>query len=190
MRNVVDDGGRPIARERNEQRESRLDDVVQSLCSEMLVVAGIETDRAKAREKSDDAVTSGRAAEIFGRMVKAMGGPADFVDNCGKHLAWAPIVRPIHASGFLAAADTRAIGNAIIELGGGRHTVGESLNHAVGFSNVASIGTQLDDLTPLAVVHAASEEEAAKAAQDFLAACELSESPPEGRPVIYEILTD
>jgi len=174
---------------RNEQRDARLDEVTLSLCAEMLVVVGIETDRAKAGEKCDDAVTSGRAAEVFGRMVSAMGGPGDFVENYGKHLVNAPVVRPIRASGYVAAMDTRAIGNAIIELGGGRHTVGESLDLAVGFSHVVSIGTHLDGETPLAIVHAASDEDADAAEQNLLAACEFGDSAPEDRPVIGEILT-
>jgi len=173
----------------NARRDARLDDVTLSLCAEMLVVGGLEDDRDKARARCDEAVTSGRAAEVFGRMVHALGGPADFVDEYAQYLMKAPVVRAVHAAGFVTNVDTRAIGNAIIELGGGRRKVGEDLNLSVGFSEIAPIGTQLDGDTPLAVVHAASDADADKAEQNLLAACQVGDSAPKGRPVIGEILT-
>jgi len=174
---------------RNEQREPRLDSVVLSLCAEMLIATGVEPDRAVATQRCDDAVTSGRALEIFGKMVAALGGPQDIIENSEKHLTAAPVVRPIHAAGYLTTVDTRGVGNAIIELGGGRHRVGEVLDLSVGFSNFASIGTLLDGDTPLAVVHAASEDDAAQAGDLLIAACTTAADVPARTPVISEILT-
>lgn len=174
---------------RNEQREPRLDAVVLGLCAEMLIAGGVETERAVAEKRCDDAITSGRALEIFGEMVAALGGPSDFIENSSKHLAAAPVVRAVHAAGYLTTVDTRGVGNAIIELGGGRHRVGEELDLSVGFSDIASIGTLLDDHTPLAVVHAASEADAEQAEALLLAACTMGADAPETAPVISEILT-
>ncbi len=81
------------------------------------------------------------------------------------------------------------VGNAIIELGGGRRTVGESLDLAVGFSDIAPIGTAVDSERPLAVIHAASESDADRAAKNIINACKLGESAPVERPTICEILT-
>ena len=178
-----------VAYLRNDDREQRLDDVTLSLCAEMLVVTGVETDRDVARKRCDDAVTSGRAAEIFGRMCAALGGPADFVDNSAAHLARAPVEQPISApaNGYLSAVDTRAIGNAVIELGGGRRKVGQALDWSVGFSDVAPVGTRFDTQTPLAVVHAADEAGAARAADLFRNACHFMDTAPPDSPVIREI---
>jgi thymidine phosphorylase len=174
---------------RNERRDPRLDDVTLSLCAEMLVVGGLEPDRQNARARCEDAVTSGRAAEVFARMVHALGGPVDLVDHYSKHLAKAPVVRAIRAEGYVTRINTRAVGNAIIELGGGRRKVGEKLDLSVGFSEIASVGTMLTDDTPLAVVHAASESDAENAQENLLAACELGDSAASGGPVVSEILT-
>lgn len=174
---------------RNEEREPRLDAVVLGLCAEMLVATGIEKDRAVATSRCDEAVTSGRALEIFSKMVAALGGPSDFVENSEKHLVAANVVRPIHVEGHLTTIDTRGVGNAIIELGGGRRRVGEALDLSVGFSEVASVGTLLDSNMPLAVVHAADESDAAKAEALLLAACTIGPEAPAKAPVIAEILT-
>ncbi len=174
---------------RNEQREPRLDAVVLGLCAEMLFATGTEPDRDAAKKRCDDAVTSGRALQIFGKMVAALGGPTDFIENSSKYLAAAPIIRPVYGAGYLTTVNTRGVGNAIIELGGGRHCVGEALDLSVGFSDIASIGTLLDDHTPLAVVHAASEADAEQAEALLLAACTTGTDVPETAPVISEILT-
>jgi thymidine phosphorylase len=174
---------------RNEQRDARLDEVAIALSAEMLVAGGIESDRNAAKQRCDDAVTSGRAAEIFGRMTAQLGGPADFVDNFERYLPHAPVVKPVHTEGVLVGVDTRAVGNAIIELGGGRHKVGEELDLSVGFTDVAPIGTVLDANRPLAVVHAATAEDADAAGKNLLAACTVSTEAPAERPVICRIMT-
>jgi len=176
---------------RNEHRESRLDQVTMGLCAEMLLVTAMETDRNDALARVNTAVTSGHAAEKFDQMVAAMGGPTDFVGTYERHLPVAPVIRPVFAegTGVLAKVDAHAIGNAIIELGGGRHTLGEKLDLAVGFTDIAHIGDTIDAEVPLATIHAASDEQAREAAMLFRAACDITEASVPARDVICEILT-
>ncbi len=173
---------------RNEVREARLDEVVMALCAEMLVVAGQESDRETALQRCEEALTSGRAAERFARMVAALGGPVDLVEKPQTYLPVAPVIRPLHAQGVVTAVNARAVGNAIIELGGGRRVAGQELDLSVGFSDIARIGTELDESTPLAVIHAASETDAEAAERNLLAAVTLGESAVSDEPVIREIL--
>ena len=174
---------------RNEHREQRLDEVTLALCAEMLIVTGLEADREAAVKRCDEAVSSGRAAEIFGRMSAALGGPADFVERYSDYLPKAKVTRPVHAEGYLTEVNAYAVGNAIIALGGGRRCVGETLGLSVGFTGIAPIGTLLDKETPLAIVHAATEDDAAAAAKNLLAACSMGPVAPERRAVISEILS-
>ena len=174
---------------RNERQDPRLREVVLALCAEMLVVGGTEPDREAALARCEEALTSGRAADVFARMIATLGGPDDFMDSYATHLPVAPVVRPVRANGVVTGMDTRAIGNAIIELGGGRREVGQALDLSVGFSDIASIGTRLGEDRPLAVVHAASDSDAASAEQNLLTAVTLGDEAPPERPVIHEILT-
>ena len=173
---------------RNDERESRLDKVVLALCAEMLVVCGIELDRDAATRRCEEAVSSGAAAEIFGKMVAALGGPADIVERYDDYLPKAPVVRPVYTKGVLAEMDTRAVGNAIIELGGGRRKVGDELDLSVGFTNFAPIGALLGEDRPLAVIHAASETDAEAAEKILVDACRMQEATLAERPVIRAIL--
>ena len=174
---------------RNEFREPRLDEVVLSLCAEMVLLGGLAPDRDAARAKCEAAITSGKAAEIFARMTAALGGPSNFVEQYDAHLAKAPVTRAVHADGVLISVNTRAIGNALIELGGGRRKVGETLDLSVGFSDFASVGATLGKDRPLAVIHAASDGDADIAADNLLKACQTGNSAPDMRAVISEILT-
>ncbi len=174
---------------KNEYREPRLDEVVMSLVSEMLLVGGISDDRVSARKRCEEAVSSGRALEIFARMVSMLGGPSDFVENADTYLPQAPVVRSVFSEGFVSGVNGRAVGNAIIELGGGRREVGEKLDLSVGFSDVAATGTALDNNTPLAVIHAASDDDAERAEKNLRAAISLSRDAPAERPVIIRTLT-
>ena len=175
---------------RNEYREPRLNEVTLALVAEMLLVTGLESNRDAAVASCEEAITSGRAAEVFARMVSALGGPSDLLENFGRHLPKAPVVRAVHTGGIVHSMDVRAVGNAIIELGGGRRQVGEELDLSVGLSAVAAIGTELDENTPLAVIHAASERDAEMSEQNLLAAIKTGESTPAERPAVYEILTE
>ncbi len=174
---------------RNEHREQRLDEVTLALSAQMLVVSGLEAERDAALKRCDEAVSSGRAAEVFGRMSAALGGPADFVDRYSEYLPKANVTRPVHTEGYLTEVNARAVGNAIIALGGGRRRVGEALDLSVGFTDIASIGTLLDKETPLAIVHAATEDDAIQVEQLLLDACEVGEKAPIKRPVVSEIIS-
>lgn len=174
---------------RNEVRDARLDEVTLALSAEMLIVGGITDSRDEARKRCDEAVSSGRAAETFGKMVAAMGGPNDFVENYANHLERAPVVKAVHADGVVAEVNTRAVGNAIIELGGGRRKVGQALDMSVGFTAIAGTGALLGADRPLAVIHAASDDDADVAEQNLLQAFRIADVEAPKRPVIGEILT-
>jgi len=174
----------------NGWREPRLDEVVLALCTRVLVLSGVERSEEAARQRANRAVTSGKAAEVFGRMVAALGGPADFLERTDHHLPSAPVTLPVPSphNGYLVAVDARALGNAIIELGGGRRRADDKLDLSVGFTDIVSIGSAVDRGRPLAVVHAATEADAQRGILNLRAACTIASSPPPSRPVIYETL--
>ncbi|MFQ5563990.1 MAG: thymidine phosphorylase [Parvularculaceae bacterium] len=173
---------------KNLKRDKRLDEVVQSLCAEMLVLTGIEDDRAAARARTEAAIVSGKAAEIFGRMITTLGGPSDFLERSDHYLPTAKVIGPAYADeeGYLAAVDARAVGNAIISLGGGRRRAGDALDLSVGFTDIASVGEHVGQDRPLAVIHAASPDALEQATRELKAACKLAAERPEAAPVIRE----
>jgi thymidine phosphorylase len=159
--------------------DPRLYEVTAALSAELLVLGGLCPDTATARTRFDEAISSGAAAERFGRMVSALGGPADLMENPDRYLGRAPVVREVHAAapGAITAVDTRALGVAVVALGGGRTRVQDPIDPAVGLSAVAGLGSDTQD-RPLAVVHARSEDEAEAAADAVRSAFTITDSAP------------
>ncbi|HEX6705629.1 MAG TPA: thymidine phosphorylase [Albitalea sp.] len=174
---------------RGTARHARLAEVIDALGASLLVQAGVAHDETHARARLRDALASGAAAERFARMVAGLGGPSDLLDRPDRHLKRAPIVRAVTAAArdgrhTVATVDTRALGWAVVALGGGRRRSEDRVDPAVGLSALAALGTRIDDGTPLAVVHAASEEDADAAMQAVLAAYSLSDTAPPATPLI------
>jgi thymidine phosphorylase len=140
-------------------RDARLHEVTLALAVEALLLGGLASHAGQARGLAEAALADGRAAERFARMILALGGPADLLEHPERHLSAAPVVRPAHAetAGVVAAIDTRAVGLAVMALGGGRHRAEDSVDHAVGLSKIIGLGEAVGPDRPLALVHARDE---------------------------------
>ncbi|EOD79461.1 Thymidine phosphorylase [Grimontia indica] len=170
-----------------EYRNPRLYAVTMALCAEMLTISGLAKDKDEAMNKLQTVLDNGKAAECFGKMVAGLGGPLDFVENYSKYLATANVVKPVFANctGFVSAMDTRAIGMAVVGLGGGRRVASDTIDYSVGFSDVIRLGMQADSTTPLAVVHAKDEAAWQQAAAALQAAMRIEDEAPEATPEVY-----
>lgn len=152
--------------------DPRLRDVTLALCAELVLASG----KAPTHDDAMAAVTrvwdSGAAAEKFGQMVAALGGPVDFIDNMDRHLETAPIVRDVFAreTGTIGAIDTKGVGMAVVALKGGRTTPTDEIDYRVGFDRLAGLGQQLDPSQPIARIHTADEQSAAEAEHRLRAA--------------------
>ena len=172
------------------RREPRLHEVVTTLCRELLLLGGLAENAATAQADIEAALDSGKAAESFQRMVAASGGPADFIENHERHLPHAPVVMAVDVGedAWVAAVETRSVGLAALALGGGRTRAGQSIDHSVGFSEVAGPGARVSAGRPLALVHACTEADAAEAVAALRSAFDLAVAPPP--PPISVILAE
>lgn len=168
------------------RREPRFHAVTLALGGAMLALGGLARDEAEGRARIEAALESGAAIERFGRMVAALGGPANLVEKPEAHLGRAPVLRPVPAGrrGIVAAIDTRAIGMAVITLGGGRARAGDPIDHAAGLTDLAGIGVPLEADSPLALVHARTEAAAEAVAIAVRTAYTLGTEAPPARPPI------
>ncbi len=159
-------------------REPRLAEVTATLASELLCLGGVARDLAQAQKRIDAALASGEAALRFERMVAAQGGPRDALRL--PRLAAAPVVCDVPAprSGWLAGADLREVGLAIVALGGGRSRPGAAVDPRVGLDRVQPLGTALRAGDPVARLHAADEASARAAVAAVQAALTIADASP------------
>ncbi len=161
--------------------DARLIEVTLALSAEALVLGGLYDDRATASAAAQRALSSGAAAEVFSAMVSALGGPPQLLDKPREILPTAPIVRPVwpDTPGTISSIDVRAVGVAIVALGGGRARETDPVDHAVGLSEVAALGESVSpDTRPLALLHARDESSFAQAAGAIRSAYTLTEAAP------------
>lgn len=172
---------------KGEYRQPRLEEVVFSLSSEMLVLGGLAKKQKSARLLLEKAIDSGAAAERFARMIRMQGGPSDLLEQPAKYLAPAPVVRPLPArlKGGIEYMDTQAIGLAIVSLGGGRKSTDDIIDHRVGLSDFCLVGDTVEEGDPLLMIHAADETSWQIAAQALSEAIIIGRNM-DALPAIYE----
>ncbi len=173
------------------RREPRFHEVTVALGAEMLLLGGLAPSIEAGRARIEDVVASGRAAEVFARMVAALGGPSDLLERPERHLARAPFVRPVYAAraGIVEAIATREIGIAVVALGGGRTRPQDAIDHAVGFTELAPLGARVDPSQPLGIIHARDEPTAEAAAAALRRAYRIGHDIPAIGPVLLERIT-
>ena len=163
----------------------RLRAVTLALSEELLRLGGVEgADPARALD-------DGSAAERFAGMVTELGGPPDLLERPGDHLPAAPVVVEAFPdeAGTLAAVDVRAVGVAIVGLGGGRARETDAIDHAVGLTEVAAPGERVGPgERPLALVHAADQDAAGRAVHALKQACTVGDAAPDAPPPVLEVL--
>ena len=171
-------------------RNPRLYEVTMALCAEMLLLGGIAASESEAREKLNRVLDNGKAAEIFGRMISGLGGPADFVENPGLYLPESKIIRPVYAeqAGFATSMDTRELGLAVVTLGGGRRKPGDALDYSVGLTQVCALGDEMSKDKPIAMIHAQTETAFSEAEMAVKKAIHIGETRPEKTPEIYRYI--
>jgi thymidine phosphorylase len=165
--------------------DARMLEVTLALCEQLLLLKGIDADPRAALQ-------SGAAAEHFARMVAELGGPSDLLERPDDHLPRAPVTIEAHAErdGVVAGIDVRAVGLAIIDLGGGRRREDEAIDHAVGLTQIAAPGERVGPHgQPLALVHARDEDAAAQAADAVRAAFSVGDRVLDENPAVLEIVT-
>lgn len=176
---------------KGEGRNPRLEKVTLDLCSELLVLSGLNRTPEEARKSLQNALDSGKAAEVFGRMVASLGGPADFVEEPGKYLPKSAVCQPICSlkSGYVSSVKTRELGLEVVRLGGGRTRADDVIDYSVGFSSLKRIGDYVEKGEPIATVHARTESEAEESMAVLNRVFEISLEKPEQNPVVYERVT-
>ncbi len=174
-------------------RDKRLEEVTLALAAEMLLSSKLASTHQEAASRARDALAGGRAAETFGKMISALGGPSDFVEAYDRYLPQAPVIRTVKATdaGFVTGIGSREIGIAVVQLGGGRTRPEDSIDPSVGISAMLPKGAEVSPGDALAQVHAASEGEADVAEQAVRSAYAIGRDRPRiAGPVLRRLTAE
>ena len=173
------------------ETEGRLRSVTVSLGAEILKAQKIYKNISQATNELERNLNSGAALKKFSEMIYLMGGPINFGQDYNRYLPEATAVIEVFApdAGYLAQWDGQSLGNIVVKLGGGRLVETDQVDHAVGFSDIARIGTKLSKGSPILKIHAARIDHAEEAKRQVLAAFKLSDSAPKETELVLKRIT-
>ena len=157
----------------------------------MLVSAKVVANEDEALKKINGVLASGAAAELFGKMIHALGGPSDFMEDPWRSMQRGNIIVDVLAPehGYINGMQTRDIGMAVVGLKGGRTANGQQIDHSVGFDRILPTGTRVNRGDVVARVHASDESSASIASQQYLSSLVINETQNEEPPVIYQTIS-
>jgi pyrimidine-nucleoside phosphorylase len=163
--------------------------LTEELGVHLLRMAGTAEDEGAARERLRTLRADGSALRAFRALVAAQGGDPEVVDDPAR-LAAAGVVRTLDADrgGWVQAVDARTVGEVALDLGAGRRTKTDALDLAVGVRVLRRAGDRLERGTPLAEIHARSEDAARGVAERLRTAFRIVDEPAAPAHPDFEVV--
>jgi pyrimidine-nucleoside phosphorylase len=154
-------------------------------CAHLLALSDLGVDEDEARRRVEAAVSDGSAAAAYERWVRAQGGVPD-----EEALPVAGVMQPVTADrdGWVSNLSAMGIGLAALDLGAGRRTKEDAIDHSVGVVCLAKRGDRVSAGSALAEVHATTEEDARAAVEEVAAAYQLGDEAPGPSPIVLDIV--
>jgi pyrimidine-nucleoside phosphorylase len=157
-----------------------------SLVGEMLVLGGLETDPVEGQRRALHALAAGSAVDRMARLVEMQGGDPRVVEEPHR-LAPAPLVGRQRApeKGWVQGVRPRVLGHGVVDLGGGRRAMNDTVDPRVGFILEVAPGTRVEAGDPIGQVHASDKAGLARGKEVLAAAVVMGpEPPPPSGPVV------
>jgi pyrimidine-nucleoside phosphorylase len=160
-------------------------ELVVDSCARLLALSDLGVDLDEGRRRVERAIADGSAGAAYERWVRAQGGSPD-----PEALPTAPVrvAVPAPRDGLVRRVGALAVGNAALELGAGRRTKADRVDHAVGVLCFAKRGDTVLAGDDLAEVHAADADAAAAAVDEVLAAYEIGDAAPGERGILLDVI--
>jgi pyrimidine-nucleoside phosphorylase len=152
----------------------------------LVSLSDLDVDVEEGTRRAERAIEDGSALETWERWIAAQGG-----DPSPQVLPEAPVRKDVTAdrSGIVARVSALGLGRVALDLGAGRRTKDDSIDHAVGLRCFAKRGEPVEAGATLVEVHARDVASADSAIEQIRPLIELAEEAQPPRPIILETLT-
>jgi pyrimidine-nucleoside phosphorylase len=160
-------------------------ELVLDACARLLAFSDLGVDLAEGRARAEDAVANGTALDVYERWIRAQGGDPD-----PSVLPDAAVRVPVPAphAGVVTRVGALAVGIAALELGAGRRTKTDAIDHSVGVVCFAKRGDAVLGGDDLAEVHARDEASAEAAVAAVRAAYEIGDTAPPAHGILLDVV--
>ena len=167
-----------------------LREITMELGTEMLLLAGICSDPEEAGRLLKGRLDDGSAYRKFEAMVTYQGGDLGSLSQADK-VPRAPYIGDHEAAGdgHIQAFKTDEIGRLVVEMGGGRKTVEDTIDHLVGLKFLKKIGDEIVHGEPMIEIHAKNKQQAEMASKKLGELIQTGPDKPQSiSPLIMERL--
>ena len=160
-------------------------ELVVDACGRLLALSDLGIDVEEGRRRTEAAMADGSATAAYERWIRAQGGDPDV-----SVLPAAPVVRDVLAprDGVVSRLGALAVGVAALELGAGRRTKDDVIDHAVGVVCRVKRGEEVSQGQVLAEVHARDEGSAGAGVVRVLDAYEIGDEAPPGHGILLDVV--
>jgi pyrimidine-nucleoside phosphorylase len=151
----------------------------------LLALSDLEIDAEEGSRRAEQAIEDGSALAAYERWIEAQGG-----NPAPDELPTAPVAQELTAEeeGFVSQVSALGLGRIALELGAGRRTKEDAIDHAVGIRCFAKRGDVVEKGQRLASVYARDEAAAEHAIAEISSLIALGDEPQPPRPIVLETL--
>jgi pyrimidine-nucleoside phosphorylase len=168
-----------------------LEDLSVLLAARMLVLAGLDVNEASAISRARAAISSGKALEIFGRVIENQGGDRRVLEDYSL-LPSAPdeSILPAPRRGYVGALKAEAIGRAAVALGAGRARIDDVIDPAVGIRVAAHVGAEVARGDAVLVLRHRAGRGVSEAIDLLQDAIRIDDEPPPAISLVVDRITE
>ena len=161
-------------------------ELVLEACARLLALSDLGVDVQEGRLLAQRAQADGSALRAYERWIRAQGGDPDLAA-----LPLAPVVQEVSATrdGVVTRLGALGVGVVTLELGGGRRTKEDAIDHAVGVVLHVKRGQKVSRGQLLADVHARDEESAGRGVVAVLDAYEIGDEAPPAHGILLDVIS-
>lgn len=161
------------------------------LTARMLVLTGIAPDVEEASAMCLERIWDGSALEKFHQNVGLQKGDASICENperiLEKNICQVPVTAEM--DGYVTEINTKAVGECVCALGGGRVQVKDKIDYAVGFECGKKIGDRVEKGEEIGRIFCRRESQAAAISEKLRNAYKIATEKPPIPELVKEIIS-
>lgn len=163
--------------------------VCELLGAYMLKLAGVDDSIVNNIKLIQSKINSGEGLEKFRELISRQWGDAGVIDN-PEMLQTAKYKIPMTSmeSGYISKIEAKNIGQAVVNLGGGRLKKEDEIDYAVGIEMVKKIGDEVKPGDPILYLHSNSETQALMQIEMLRNSIEISKDMVSRQKEITDII--
>jgi len=164
-------------------------EVIKTLGAYILKLAEVSDDIEKNKEIIEEQIFNGKAYQKFIQWIQVQGGNINQIED----ISLLPKAKEIlfvttNENGYISKINSKAIGELVNKIGGGRNRKGEEIDHSVGIILNYKVGDYVENGATLAYIHVNDYGNKEELIKEVRSAFEITENKTEKMKMILDVI--